>query len=236
MARRRRASPTVRAAFSFSPFFSSHTNHPPFPFTDPASPLGAGFVAAPAGKSCADACAKPFTFSEFGGTEKTALCSAVRADGTRAAGWQLLSASKPTCTIVDGSETVAKTEFACMCVGDGETQGLSRGKYGAPCTETCAKSLLGEAGRPVAVGTGEYACLAAAEQGGQNRFGSEVAGGACVGARGPTAVGTDQYSCVCAFKAAAPAPKPAVTARPTVSVASAAASEGDAAPQGETAP
>lgn len=197
----------------------THQHNPP---TDPASPLGAGFVAAPAGKSCADACAKPFTFSEFGGTERTALCSATRADGTRAAGWQLLSATKPTCTIVDGSEAVAKTEFACMCVGEGETQGLSRGAYGAPCSKTCKKSLLGDAGRPVDVGTGEFACVASSEQGGLNRFGSEVTGGACLSARANVAaVGSDSYSCACLFKSASPKPAPA--ARPTVSVASVAA-------------
>ena len=177
---------------------------------------------------CSAACARPATFSEFGGDGVTALCSATRADGTRAAGWQLAS-GPPTCTIVDGADTVAKTDYACLCLGEGETQGLSRGKYGAPCSKTCQKSLLGDAGRPVAVGTGEYACLATAEQGGQNRFGSEAAGGACLSARGPAAaVGSDQYSCVCVFdtatRAAAAAPA-AAAARPTVSVASAAASE-----------
>ena len=109
-----------------------------------------------------------------------------------------------------------------MCVGEDETQGLSRGKYGAPCSKTCETSLLGDAGRPVAVGTGEFACVASSEQGGLNRFGSEVAAGACVSARAMVAaVGSDAYSCACLFKSGAP--KPAHAARPTVSVASAAA-------------
>jgi hypothetical protein len=162
---------------------------------------------------CAAACARPATFAEFGGDGVTALCSAVRADGTRAAGWQLAS-GKATCTIVDGAEAVAAADYACLCLDAGEAQGLSRGRAGTACETTCDKSLLGDAGRAVAVGGGDHACLATAEQGVQNRFASEVAPGACVGARGPAAVGTDQYSCVCVFDTAARAAATAPAAIP----------------------
>ena len=185
-----------------------------------ADRLGAGFHIAPTGVTCDAACASfagglsPLTFNEFGEstTGRTALCSALRKDGTRAAGYQILSgggenvAAQPTCTIADGSASVEATDYACACLDSSErVQGLQRPKFGAPCSTTCATSLLGDAGRPVAVGAGaaaegDHACLALNEQGGLNRFGSEVAPGACVGGRdGGVAFGSDSFSCVCVY-------------------------------------
>lgn len=188
-----------------------------------ADRLGANFHAAPAGVACDAACASfagglsPLAFSEFGQstTGRTALCSALRKDGTRAAGFQVLSASSgsdaasapsPTCTIVDGSASVEATDFACACLdASKQVAGLQRPTFGSPCSSTCATSLLGDAGRPVSVGAGaaakaEHACLALNEQGAANRFATEVAPGACVGGRdGGVAFGTDSFSCVCVY-------------------------------------
>ena len=51
-----------------------------------------------------------------------------------------------------------------------------------------------------AAAKGEHACLALNEQGAANRFGTEVAPGACVGGRdGGVAFGTDSFSCVCVY-------------------------------------
>jgi len=188
-----------------------------------ADRLGANFHPAPAGVTCDAACASfagglsPLSFNEFGEstTGRTALCSALRKDGTRAAGFQILSggassasasAGQPTCTIVDGSASVEATDYACACLDSSkQVQGLQRPTFGARCASTCATSLLGDTGRPVAVGAGaaakgDHACLAMGEQGGQNRFGSEIAPGACVGGRdGGVAFGSDSFSCVCVY-------------------------------------
>ena len=128
-----------------------------------------------------------------------AACSAVRADGSRASGWQ--AADGPAvCNIVDGAAAVAASSYACLCLGEGEVQGLERARGGAGgCASACAASLTGAPGRSIAVGSGDHACLALSEQGLGNRFGTEVAGGACLTARGGVAMASDSYSCVCAF-------------------------------------
>jgi len=118
------------------------------------------------------------------------------------------------CHIVDGAAVVKASAYACLCLGEGEVQGLERARGGAGgCGAACAASITGAPGRPIAVGTGDHACLALSEQGASNRFGTEVAGGACVTARGGVALASDAYSCVCAFSAggggAPPRPPPA---------------------------
>ena len=51
-----------------------------------------------------------------------------------------------------------------------------------------------------AAAKGDHACLALNEQGAGNRFGTELAPGACVGGRdGGVAFGTDSFSCVCVY-------------------------------------
>ena len=117
-----------------------------------------------------------------------------------------MTSAQPTCTIVDGSAAVEATDYACACLdARKQVQGLQRPKFGAACSSTCATSLLGDAGRPVAVGPGaaakgDHACLSLGEQGAGNRFGSEIAPGACVGGReGGVAFGSDSFSCVCVY-------------------------------------
>ena len=120
-----------------------------------ADRLGANFHPAPAGVTCDAACASfagglsPLAFSEFGAstTGRTALCSALRKDGSRAAGFQVLSgasgdnsasssaARAATCTIVDGSAAVEATDYACACLDSAkQVQGLQRPTFGAPCS------------------------------------------------------------------------------------------------------
>ena len=195
---------------------STHQQTEPSLTASAADRLGANFHAAPSGVTCDAACASfagglsALAFNEFGETTtgRTALCSALRKDGTRAAGFQILGGNggQPTCTIADGSAAIEATEYACACIDSAkQVQGLQRPNFGAACSSTCATSLLGDSGRPVAVGAGaaakgDHACLALNEQGAGNRFGSETAPGACVGGRdGGVAFGTDSFSCVCVY-------------------------------------
>jgi hypothetical protein len=178
------------------------------------SPLAPGFYAA--SDACPATCAavgrRAATFHPFRDgaagrvagappARPAAACSARRADGTRAAGWQAVGGGPAVCNIVDGSAVVRATEHACLCLAPGEVQGLERARGGAGgCAAACKASITGAPGRSIAVGGGaDHACLALSEQGLDNRFGTEVAGGACLTARGDVALASDSYSCVCAF-------------------------------------
>jgi len=221
--------------FAGAPFHSPRTHPSPLarpvllpplpPVKEPTAlaPLGLGFIAAT--DTCASTCAiagkKPATFHPFRADagrapgapplSPAAACSAVRADGTRAAGWQGVG-GEAVCNIVDGSAAVRASEYACLCLDGGEVQGLERARGGAGgCSSACAASITGAPGHAIAVGTGDHACLALSEQGLGNRFGTEVAGGACLTARGGVALASDSYSCVCAFaEGAAAAVQPTV--------------------------
>lgn len=123
------------------------------------------------------------------------------------------------CNIVDGSAVVQASSYACLCLNEGEVQGLERARGGG-CAKACAASITGAPGHPIAVGSGDHACLALSEQGLGNRFGTEVAGGACLTARGGVPLASDSYSCVCAFaEGAKTLPKPAAPAVEKTAVA-----------------
>ena len=79
-----------------------------------------------------------------------------------------------------------------------------------------------------AAARGDHACLALGEQGAANRFGSEIAPGACVGGRdGGVGFGTDSFSCVCVYeRPASKAAGPKTSSGKAVDAASGAAAAG----------
>lgn len=174
--------------------------------------------ASTSGQMCASACSTPVFFKTIRpGQPSSYACTATTETG-EVIGYQL-SMGSPTCTVSVGQQTIASSDFKCICKDAGQTQGLDRPVASGSCSGSCQESIDGQTGLPLGE-QDSHACMASSEMGTTNRFG-HTNGSTCVWAADSVAQSSTDFSCVCLFSVGGPARAPLQQIQQQISAATA---------------